>query len=110
MAGYDALREQEREAFLTTMRKKLNRISVEMLAELMAAEYRYLYGNAFGSSDLSNETDICIYVLSRQSGEAKDRKNEEYILSDAERAHLTARNAHYKHMVRIVNAGASLFR
>lgn len=107
LAGYDALWEQEREAFLATMRKKLNRISVEMLAELMAAEYRYPYGNAIGRSDLSNEADTCIYVLSRQSGEAKDRKNEDYILSDAERAHLTACNAHYKHMVLVVNAGAS---
>ena len=104
---YDALWEQEREVFLNSMRKKLTRISTEMLAEMMAAEYRYPYGDAIRGTDLSDETDTCIYVLSRQSGEGSDRRQEDFALSDTERAHLMACCEQYKHVILIVNTGAS---
>lgn len=104
---YDALWTQEREVFIAGMRKKLNKISAEMLAELMAAEYRYPYGDAIRGDDLSKETDTCIYVISRQSGEGKDRRKEDFTLSDTERAHLMACAQNYKHIILVVNTGAS---
>lgn len=104
---YEALWEREREAFLADMRKKLNKISTKMLAELMAAEYRYPYGDAICREDLSSETDTCLYVLSRQSGEGKDRRKEDFTLSQEERAHLTACNGWYRHIILVVNTGAS---
>lgn len=104
---YDALWTQEREVFIAGMRKKLNKISAEMLAELMAAEYRYPYGDAIRGDDLSKETDTCIYVISRQSGEGKDRRKEDFTLSDTERAHLMACAQHYEHIILVVNTGAS---
>lgn len=104
---YDVLWAQEREVFIAGMRKKLNKISTEMLAEMMAAEYRYPYGDAIRGTDLSDDTDICIYVLSRQSGEGKDRRQEDFALSDTERAHLMACGEHYQHIILVVNTGAS---
>lgn len=104
---YDALWEQERAAFISGMRKKLKKFNTEMLAEMMAAEYRYPYGEAIRDDDLPAETDTCIYVISRQSGEAKDRRREDFALADAERAHLMSCNEHYRHIILVVNTGAS---
>lgn len=104
---YDALWAQEREVFVAGMRKKLKKFDTAMLAELMAAEYRYPYGDAIRGKDLSDETDTCIYVISRQSGEGSDRRQEDFSLSDTERAHLQACTEHYKYTVLIVDTGAS---
>lgn len=104
---YDALWERERQAFIAGMRKKLKNISTATLAEMMAAEYRYPYGDAIRQTDLSDETDTCIYVISRQSGEGSDRRREDFSLSGAERAHLIACAEHYKHIILLINTGAS---
>lgn len=104
---YDALWEQERETFIAGMRKKLKKFDTAMLAELMAAEYRCPYGDAIRGGDLSDQAETCIYVISRQSGEGSDRRQEDYSLSDTERAHLLACSEHYKHMILVVNTGAS---
>jgi len=107
LARYDTLWEQERETFITSMQKKLRKFNTQMLAELMAAEYRYPYGDAIRNEDLSNETNTCIYVLSRQSGEGKDRRDEDYRISSAELAHLKTLNEHYRHIILLINTGAS---
>lgn len=107
LGRYDALWEQERKVFIVSMQKKLRKLNTEMLAELMAAEYRYPYGDAIRDEDLSNETDTCIYVLSRQSGEGKDRREEDYCVSAAELAHLQTLNEHYKYIILLINTGAS---
>lgn len=104
---YDALWIREKEAFITKMRKKLKSISTKTLAEMMAADFRYPYGDAIRQSDLSDQTDTCIYVLSRQSGEGTDRRQEDYCLSDTERAHLCACASYYRHIILIVNTGSS---
>lgn len=104
---YDRLWQAEREKFIAAMRKKLRSISTAMLAELMAAEYRYPYGDAIAADDLSDETDTCLYVLSRQSGEGKDRRAEDFQLSKAERRHLEAICGHYQKVILAVNTGAS---
>ena len=62
MNRYDALWAQEREVFVAGMRKKLKKFDTAMLAELMAADYRYPYGDAIRGKDLSDETDTCIAV------------------------------------------------
>ena len=104
---YDELWEKEREVFIANMRKKLRKFNTEMLAELMAAEYRYPYGDAVRADDLSDDTDYCIYVLCRQSGEASDRRKADYMISKVERDHLEACTAHYKHVILVINSGAS---
>lgn len=104
---YDELWGQEREVFIAGMRKELRKFNTEMLAEMMAAEYRYPYGDAIRADDLSDDTDYCIYVLSRQSGEGSDRRKADYMISKVERDHLEACCAHYKHVILVINTGAS---
>lgn len=104
---YDSLWESERRQFIAEMRKKVRRFNTAMLAELMAADYRYPYGDAIRAADLSEKTDHCVYVLSRQSGEGSDRRREDYEISDAERAHLQVCADHYRHVILVINTGAS---
>lgn len=104
---YEELWIKEREVFITGMRKKLRKFNTEMLAEMMAAEYRYPYGDAICADDLSDDTDYCIYVLSRQSGEGSDRRENDYMISQVERNHLEACTQHYKHVILLINTGAS---
>ncbi|MBQ8625699.1 MAG: glycoside hydrolase family 3 C-terminal domain-containing protein, partial [Agathobacter sp.] len=104
---YEELWAKGREEFIAGMRKKLRKFNTEMLAEMMAAEYRYPHGDAIRADDLSDDTDYCIYVVSRQSGEGSDRRKKDYMISKVERDHLEACTAHYKHVILVINTGAS---
>lgn len=54
-----------------------------------------------------NKTDICIYVISRISGEGYDRKLEQgdYYISKREEENIRLCASHYKHMILVINAG-----
>ena len=58
-------------------------------------------------SDLTDETDIAVYILSRQAGEGNDRCVEkgDYLISDAERESLRLLQKHYKTLILVINAG-----
>lgn len=58
-------------------------------------------------SDLSDETDTALYILSRQAGEGNDRKMEsgDYLISDVERGSLKRLTEHYKKVILVINAG-----
>lgn len=58
--------------------------------------------------ELTGETDIAIYVLSRQAGEGGDRRYEkgDYLLSDVETESLKLLSAHYKTLILILNCGS----
>ena len=58
-------------------------------------------------SDLTDKTDVCIFVVSRVSGESYDRKLDkgDYYLSDVEAANIRLCAEHYDHLVLILNAG-----
>lgn len=104
---YDELWEKERKLFIAGMRKKLRTFNTKILAEMLAAEYRYPYGDSIRADDLSDDTDYCIYVLSRQSGEGSDRRKKDYTISQMEKAHLQTCTEHYKHVILVINTGAS---
>lgn len=54
------------------------------------------------------DCDTCVYVLSRQAGEGKDRelKKGDYYLTDIERYNIHECASHYKNFVLIINAGS----
>jgi beta-glucosidase len=59
---------------------------------------------------LDDSTDTCLYVISRQAGEAGDRKLEkgDYYLSDAELINIKKCASIYKNFVLVINAGSSI--
>lgn len=103
---YDAIWKAGKAAFLKENRKKL-KLSVKVLADLMAAEYRYPAGDRLTEKDLA-DTDTCLYVLSRQSGEGHDRKDEpgSFRLDETEIHNIRFCAAHYARFVLVINTGA----
>ncbi len=103
---YDAIWKAGKTAFIRANRKKL-KLSVKVLADLMAAEYRYPAGDRLTEKDLA-DTDSCLYVLSRQSGEGHDRKDEpgNFRLDETEIHNIRFCAAHYARFVLVINAGA----
>ena len=106
---YDTIWKTGKEIFLKQSRKKLFNLSVKVLADLMAAEYRYPAGDRLAESDLK-ETETCLYVLSRQSGEGHDRRDESgsFRLDEIEIHNIRFCAAHYERFVLIINTGAPI--
>ena len=73
---------------------------------------RFVYptGIPVENSDLSNETENALYVITRQAGEGADRKDvkADYRLDDVEYENLKTLCAHYKIVCVIVNVGGFL--
>lgn len=99
-----------KEEFNRSIAKRIRKMNAAMLAELMSAEYQYPFGGLITKEDIETDrTDICIYVVSRQSGEGKDRKleNYDYSISPIERDNLKICTAKYRKVIVILNVGAA---
>ena len=109
IARYDAEWKQGKEAFLRAGRKKLRKLNAHVLAELMAAEYRYPSGARITGQEIRESgTDACVYILSRQSGEGSDRKDEagSFRLTQTEIENIRLCAARYARFVLVLNTGA----
>ena len=108
---YDAAWKQGKAAFIRAHRKKLWKLSSHVLAELMAAEYRYPSGDAITDAEIrESDTDTCVYVLSRQSGEGHDRRDEagSFRLTETEIANIRICAERYERFVLVLNTGAPI--
>ncbi len=106
---YDAAWKQGKAAFIRENRKKLRKLSAKVLAALMAAEYRYPSGDSITEQEIeSSGTDTCIYILSRQSGEGQDRRDEagSFRLTETEIANIRLCAGRYARFVLVLNTGA----
>lgn len=106
---YDAAWKQGKAAFIRENRKKLRKLSAHLLAELMAAEYRYPSGDAITEREIeASGTDTCIYILSRQSGEGHDRRDEAggFRLTETEIANIRLCAGYYEKFILVLNTGA----
>ncbi len=106
---YDALWKAGKEVFIRENRKKLRKISTSVLADLMAAEYRYPAGDRIREDEIkASGTDTCLYIVSRQSGEGHDRADEagSFRLDPVEEANIRLCAEKYEKFILIINAGA----
>ncbi len=105
---YDALWKKGKEKFIKDNRKKLLQFSTKVLADLLAAEYLYPSGDRISEEEVRNSgTDTCVYVLSRQSGEGHDRKDEKgnFRLDDTEVANISLCASLYERFILVLNTG-----
>ena len=75
----------------------------------MAAEYRYPSGDAITEQEIkASGTETCVYILSRQSGEGHDRRNEagSFRLTETEIMNIRLCAGHYARFVLVLNTGA----
>lgn len=106
---YDEQWKAGKEAFIKEHRKKLLNLSTKVLAELMVAEYRYPAGDIITEPEIQKSgADTCIYVLSRQSGEGHDRKDEpgSFRLTETEIGNIRICASLYDRFILILNTGA----
>lgn len=108
---YDALWKQGKADFIREQRKKLFPPSTKVLADLMAAEYRCPSGEALTEQEVrASGTDTCLYVLSRQSGEGRDRRDEpgSFRLTETEIVNIRLCAESYSRFVLVLNTGAPI--
>jgi len=108
---YDRQWKDGKQAFIKETRKLLKQFSVHVLADLMAADYRYPVGDLVNEDEMrASGTDTCIYVLSRQSGEGHDRVNEpgSYQMDDMELENIRRCAKFYDRFILVLNTGAPI--
>lgn len=101
-------RAQEAQGKRRSLRPDL-RHPAEMVNALFGA-FRLPEGRPVQPEDLETDTQECIYVLSRQAGEGKDRTLTagDYLLTGQEIADIRLLSEHYPRFVLVINAGACI--
>ena len=95
-------------AFEDRISKALKSLDVSTYMGLFLQSYSYPYGRPITLEDVKkSETDTCIYVIARQSGEGHDRKLEEFQISAEEKEHLLFCTKHYEKTIVVLNVGSS---
>ena len=86
----------------------LKSFDVKSYMNLFLQSYAYPYGRPITLEDVENsETDTCIYVIARQSGEGHDRKLEEFQITEIEKEHIRFCTEHYEKTIVALNVGSS---
>ena len=72
--------------------------------------FSYPFGRLIEESDVDAETDVAIYVASRQAGEGKDKRldNGDYNLVEGEVKNLEFLKAHYQKVILVINSGSGM--
>lgn len=104
---YEKIYSEELAKFNNYKKKQVNIFNVTGIMSQLALEFQAPTGKPVTPSD---ETDTCIYVLSRQAGEAGDRKlsKGDYYLLDEELEAIKTCATLYKKFILLINAGSSI--
>ena len=76
----------------------------------LSKNYVLIDQEKISEEDLGEGREVCLYVLSRQSGEAADKKlyNDDYHIKKNEIADLSFLKERYRHLIVLINSGSSL--
>ena len=90
------------------MARKLSRMA---MTQAMLLGYQPPQGRAITAEDIAeSDTDTCIYVLSRQAGEGRDRKEVagDFYLTEEEKTAIRTCAENYRNFVVLLNCGAAV--
>lgn len=93
------------------MTAALKKLDIAAFGEAFGSSYEHPYGRPITQQDvIESDTDTCIYVLSRQSGENMDRDPDNYMfhLVDEELEHIRFCAEHYEKTIVVLNVGISM--
>ena len=77
------------------------------LQAIFGTSYEYPFGRMVDLEDVKeSDTDTCCYVISRQSGEGKDKTLESFSLSTAEIEQIKFLSQNYEKFIILINAGS----
>ena len=104
---YEKIYNEELVKFNKHKKKQVNLFNISGIMSQLAMEFQAPIGRGI---EFVKESDACIYVISRQAGEAGDRKLEkgDYYLLDAELEAIRSCARLYKKFILIINAGSSI--
>ncbi len=107
---YEAEFKAKQDAFNAEMGKAFLKIRNGADANnILGKSFIYPSGRAVTEQDVrDSDTDTCVYVLSRQSGEGSDRKPEEFTFLEKEAEQIAYCAAHYAKTVLVINVGSSM--
>ena len=108
---YDHHWKKDKTAFLRKYRKLLLWPNSKMWTTLMGADFKYPAGDLITEAEIkSSETDTCIYVLSRKSGEGHDCEDTEgsFRLNKTEKSNIRFCATHYSHFILVINTGSPI--
>ena len=100
-----------RRAWLAEKRRAPQLLRPGFILDLLDTSFPSPCGRPITEEDVERSaTDQCVYVLSRQSGEGKDRRPEkgDLLLTDAEEAAIRLCAARYRRFVLVINAGGPI--
>ena len=103
--------EQALAAYKEEKRKRINLLKLHDIMQMLFDNFTPSAGRPITEADVAqSETDSCIYVLSRQAGEGRDRRVEkgDYLLSDAEVEAIQFCAEHYDKFLLVINCGSSV--
>ena len=109
--AYECAWHEGRTAFIAAQRAKLRKPTPSTLGELIAMEYRPPEDVPITIDEIRGlETDVCLYVLSRLSGEGLDRVEEpgSFLLTEQELADIRLCAAEFRTTVVVLNVGAPI--
>lgn len=107
LEAYRARHGQAWQDYVADFRKKLYRLRISQLANIMGDPFTTPVGQSISREDIQNaRTDTCIYVVTRQAGEGSDRRlDRDYRLSEEERAQIALCAQRFAKTVLVLNVG-----
>lgn len=115
LQDYKAEYESGLEQFFVNLKKLMKtaatQMKMEAFSDAFGASYQHPYGRPITEEDVrESDTDVCIYVLSRQSGESMDRDpdTQMFHLAQEELEHIRFLTTHYAKTVVVLNIGACM--
>lgn len=111
ISRYDEQWKAGKQHFLKSVRRKLWWPTAKRLDALLGTEYRYPSGDLVTQHEFSNcDTDYCIYVLSRQSGEGHDLEDcaGSFRMDDIEVQNIRLCAEHFTHFILLINTGTPI--
>ncbi len=107
---YESEFRAKQEAFYAEMRGAFLKIRNGTDANnILGKSFIYPAGRPVTEQDVrESDTDTCVYVLSRQSGEGSDRKPEEFVFLPNEVEQIAFCAAHYDKTILVINVGSSM--
>lgn len=110
LADYEEEYQKKREVFKKELMRKILRVrSVADGNEIFGTHYEAPVGRGIKESDVhESDTDTCIYVITRQAGEGKDRTVAEFQLKEKEIQHIRQCVKYYEKCIVLINTGSSM--
>ena len=98
-------------AYREEKKKRVNLLNLKGIMDMLFDNFRTPCGRPITEQDvLESDTDVCIYVLSRQAGEGGDRKLEpgDFLLTEEEKTAIRFCAQHYERFILVINCGSSV--